>query len=173
MWRSTFVSETIFRRSIRLKQTDRACWTIQTHSDELNWPSRRTCQELNSLSFVCLMKSSTFGPGLSDLERKSATIFMVVEGRFFLTKWRSMLQHFIGSQNKNYIQSCTTGRGGSYLGTHLPLQRTRSCTTGAQLFEGRLVLNPGFFFLCSKASSRIIFSVIVGTSNHQLVYKKN
>ena len=43
----------------------------------------------------------------------------------------------------------------------------------AQLFEGRLALNPGFFFLSSKAFSRIIFSVIFGTSNHQLVDKKN
>ena len=31
----------IFRRSIRLKQTDRTCWRIQTHSDELNWKSWR------------------------------------------------------------------------------------------------------------------------------------
>ena len=36
MSRPTFVPETIFRRSIRLKRTDRTCWTIQTHSDELN-----------------------------------------------------------------------------------------------------------------------------------------
>ena len=36
MWTSTFVTETIFKRSIRLKQTDRTCWTIQTHSEELN-----------------------------------------------------------------------------------------------------------------------------------------
>ena len=47
-----------------------------------------------------------------------------------------------------------------------------------QLFEGRLALNPGLnnpglFFLCSKAFSRIIFSVIFRTSNHQLVDKKN
>ena len=35
MRRSTIVSETIFRRSIRLKQTA-AWWTTQTHSDELN-----------------------------------------------------------------------------------------------------------------------------------------
>ena len=34
--RSTFVLETIFRRSLHLKQTDRTCWTIQNHSDELN-----------------------------------------------------------------------------------------------------------------------------------------
>ena len=51
----------------------------------------------------------------------------------------------------------------------------------AQLFEGRLALNPGFkfnpgfFFLCSKAFFRIIFSVILRASNHQLVHvgKKN
>ena len=45
--------------------------------------------------------------------------------------------------------------------------------TRAQLFEGGLALNPGFFFLCSKAFSRIIFSVILRASNHHLVDKKN
>ena len=43
----------------------------------------------------------------------------------------------------------------------------------AQLFEGRLALNPGFSFLCSKAFSPIIFSVIFRTFNHQLIDKKN
>ena len=65
MWKSTFVPETIFRRSIRLEQTDRTCWTIQTHSDELNWARRRTFHEVNSISLVRLMKISTFGLGLS------------------------------------------------------------------------------------------------------------
>ena len=47
------------------------------------------------------------------------------------------------------------------------------------LFEDRLALNPGlnltlvFFFLCSKAFSRIIFSLIFTAPNHQLVDKKN
>ena len=36
-------------------------WTTQTHSDELNWARRQTFHELNSLSLVRLMKSSTFG----------------------------------------------------------------------------------------------------------------
>ena len=35
-------AETILRRSIRPKQTDRTSWTIQTHSDELNRARRRT-----------------------------------------------------------------------------------------------------------------------------------
>ena len=65
MWKSTFVPETIFRRSIRLEQTDRTCWTIQTHSDELNWARRRTFHEVNSISLVRLMKMSTFGLGLT------------------------------------------------------------------------------------------------------------
>ena len=38
----------------------------------------------------------------------------------------------------------------------------------AKLVEGRLALNPGFFFLCSKAFSGIILSVIVRASNRQL-----
>ena len=40
-------------------------------------------------------------------------------------------------------------------------------------FEGRLALNPGFFFLCSKAFSWIIFCAIFRAFNHQLVDKKN
>ena len=43
----------------------------------------------------------------------------------------------------------------------------------AELVEGRLALNPGFFFLCSKALPGIILSVIFRASNHQLVDKKN
>ena len=43
----------------------------------------------------------------------------------------------------------------------------------APLFEGRLALNPGFFSLCSKQFSRIIFSVIFGASSRQLVDKRN
>ena len=61
-WRS---SVTIFRRSIRLKQTDRTRWTIQAHTDELNWERRRNFHDLNSLSLIRLMKCSTFGLGLS------------------------------------------------------------------------------------------------------------
>ena len=63
MWRSVCPGEN-FRRSIRLEQSDRRCWTIQTHSKELNWASRRTFHEINSLRLVRLMKSSTFGLGL-------------------------------------------------------------------------------------------------------------
>ena len=39
--------------------------------------------------------------------------------------------------------------------------------TRAQLLEGRLALKPGFFFLCSKAFSRVISPVIFRASNHQ------
>ena len=42
IWRLTIVQETIVRRSIRLEGSDRTSWTIQTHSDELNWAKRRT-----------------------------------------------------------------------------------------------------------------------------------
>ena len=60
MWRS-IVPDTIFRCFIRLKQKDRTCWTIQTHSDGRNWARRRHFHELNSLSLVCLIKSLTLG----------------------------------------------------------------------------------------------------------------
>ena len=43
----------------------------------------------------------------------------------------------------------------------------------AELFEGRLALDLGFFFLCSKAFSCIIFCAIFRASNHQLVDNKN
>ena len=42
----------------------------------------------------------------------------------------------------------------------------------AQLFEGRLALNPDFFFLSSKAFSRKIFSVIFKAFNRQLLDKR-
>ena len=45
--------------------------------------------------------------------------------------------------------------------------------TRAQLFKGRLPLNPVFSFLCSKVFPQIIFSVIFRAFNHQLVDKKN
>ena len=50
--------------------------------------------------------------------------------------------------------------------------------TWAQLFEGRLALNPGLNLTqvsCSlvRKHSRIIFSVIFNESNHQLVDRKN
>ena len=83
MWRSTFVPETIFRRSIRLKKTDRTCRTIQTHSDELNWPRRRNFRELNSLSLARLTKSSTFGVGLKAL---MATVLLFFFWRICLRK---------------------------------------------------------------------------------------
>ena len=67
MWRSTFVPETIFRRSIRLKKTGGTCWTIQTHSDQLNWARCRNLRELNSLSLARVIKSSTFCLGLKAL----------------------------------------------------------------------------------------------------------
>ena len=53
------------------------------------------------------------------------------------------------------------------------LEKDNPDNSRAQLFEGRLALNPGFSFLCSKAFSRIIFSVIFRAFNHQLVDKKN
>ena len=39
----------VLRRSIRLKQTNRTCWT-QTRSDELRLARHRTFHELNSLA---------------------------------------------------------------------------------------------------------------------------
>ena len=60
MWRSTFFYlETIFRRSISLKQTNRTCCMSQTHSDELKWARCRTqFHELTSLISITKFGSS-------------------------------------------------------------------------------------------------------------------
>ena len=49
-----------------------------------------------------------------------------------------------------------------------------------QLFEGRLYstslrlnFNPGFFFFCSKAFSRVNFIILFRASTHQIIGKKN
>ena len=52
------------------------------------------------------------------------------------------------------------------------LHRCVHITPRALLFEAWLALHLGFFFLCAKAFSRIIFSVIFRASNHQLVDKR-
>ena len=44
--RCTFVHKTTDIRSVRLKQGDRTCWTIQTHSDELNWAKHQSFHDL-------------------------------------------------------------------------------------------------------------------------------
>ena len=44
--RCTFVHKTTDIRSVRLKQRDRTCWTIQTHSDELNWAKHQSFHDL-------------------------------------------------------------------------------------------------------------------------------
>ena len=91
MWRSTFLTETIFRLSIRSRQTDRGCWTIHTHSDERDWARRRTFHDLNSISLVRLMKSSTFGLGLSGfLEQLLSEFNMHNFTRSILKKNRSV-----------------------------------------------------------------------------------
>ena len=72
MWRSTFVPETISRRSIRLELTDRTCWKTQLLQTNLTGPGRLFFHELNSLSLVRLIKSSAFGIGLT---RYRVTVF--------------------------------------------------------------------------------------------------
>ena len=63
-FRSSPVKIDIPGDGLLLKQTERTCWTIQTHSEELNRARRQTFHELN---LVRLMKSSTFGLGLNDI----------------------------------------------------------------------------------------------------------
>ena len=67
MKRSTFDPETIFGRSSRLQQTEISSWSIQIQSDELNWVKRLSNHELNSLNLVRLVWSTTFGPGLRNM----------------------------------------------------------------------------------------------------------
>ena len=51
MQRSTFDPKAIFRRSIRLKQSRRTCWTIETHSDNLTEPDFELFMNLTDTKF--------------------------------------------------------------------------------------------------------------------------
>ena len=58
---------------------------IQTHSDEVNLGRRRTFHELNSLNLARLMKSSTFGLGLTLLrEDPNETLSKILLASFFI-----------------------------------------------------------------------------------------
>ena len=77
----------------------------------------------------------------------------------------SVLQILTLFQNKNVIFSHPFSDLASKIHSHFQ--------TWVQFFEVRLAFNPGFFFLCSKAFSHIIFSAMFRVSNHQLEDKKN
>ena len=76
----------------------------------------------------------------------------------------------LNNKNKAYLNFDKTGN------KHMQLV-LQNCW--AQMFEGRLVLNPGLnltrvsLFCVQKPFFRIIFSVIFRAFNHQLVDKKN
>ena len=64
------------------------------------------------------------------------------------------------------------------------VQKVDSAIQGIAIYPGpvvrtpvstnlRLNFNPGFFFLLSKALSRIIFFILFRVSNHQIVGKEN
>ena len=58
---------------------------IQTHSDEVNLGRRRTFHELNSLNLARLMKSSTFGLGITLLrEDPNETLSKILLASFFI-----------------------------------------------------------------------------------------
>ena len=58
---------------------------IQTHSDEVNLGRRRTFHELNSLNLARLMKSSTFGLGITLLrEDPNETLSKILLATFFI-----------------------------------------------------------------------------------------
>ena len=89
MSRPTFVPETIFRRSLRLKQTDRTCWTsIQTHSaTNLIRPDVELSMNF-SRSVVRLMKSSTFCPGLAFQFSCNPKLWFDIKMRKTLVFWK-------------------------------------------------------------------------------------
>ena len=75
-------------------ETDRTCWTIQTHSwDEINWAISRNFHEIDSLSLVRLMKSSTFGLGLRDKKNNNNK----AESFFLSWKWAAVKRKRIGT----------------------------------------------------------------------------
>ena len=58
---------------------------IQTHSDEVNLGRRRTFHELNSLNLARLMKSSTFGLGITLFrEDPNETLSKILLASFFI-----------------------------------------------------------------------------------------
>ena len=107
IWRSTFLTETIFRCSIRPKQTDRTSWTIQTHSDELKRARCRTFHEVNSLSLVRFLKSSTCGLGLRVLSSCSTIHYHITRSLNKCTwvDWTdNVLDSYLQSTNQ-YVHS--------------------------------------------------------------------
>ena len=103
MWRSTFVPETIFRRSIRLKQTDTTCWTIQTYSDELNWTRRGTFHELNSPNRVRLMKKFDVWPKPKAFWNELGAWSLWIGGGLFSLIWTLNFSNFTEQQMKRAI----------------------------------------------------------------------
>ena len=81
-------AETILGRSIPLKQTDRTSWTIQSHSDELNWARRPTFHELNSLCLDHLKQKVDVWPKQG--RTSYAPINCIVRGSF-MTR---LMHHF-------------------------------------------------------------------------------
>ena len=67
MWRSMFVTETIFRRSVSVwSRHIKRFWTIWSHSRKLKWARRRTFHQLHSLSLGSSHeKFDRFGIGLT------------------------------------------------------------------------------------------------------------
>ena len=146
MWRSTFVPETIFRRSLRLKQTDRRFWTIQTHSDELNWARSRTFHELNWLSLVLLMKSSSFGLGVIEAD---VQLFMNVTYYKFGSSHENFVVGLDLSHDKPIVHSGFNSAG------KIIYHRTFSNVSSIKQ-ETVALKNPWFFFALIE-NSRTLF----------------
>ena len=77
--------------------------------------------------------------------------------------------------NKERSERCTIGESWLILCFYYII---RFCHQGPVVrrpisAQPRVKFNRGFFFCCSKAFSRTIFSVILRASNHQLFDKKN
>ena len=105
-------------------------------------------------------------------QMKYANVLLLPQRRIqsFLRPWLELLHQGTGLDIPSYLYKQVKG---------LQFTSKRGYVTWAQLFEGRLALNPGakfnpsFTLLCSKAFSRIIFCAIFRASNLQLVDKKN
>ena len=82
------MKSSLFMGDVFKCNADRTCWMIQTYSaDEVDLDRRRTFHEINSLNLARLMKSSTFGLGLTLLrEDPNETLFKILLASFFILR---------------------------------------------------------------------------------------
>ena len=92
-----------------------------------------------------LLRRSVHGRSISEISIETFTIFL------------------------GYVTTIFTRKLGVPVEFHVPGPVVRTPVSA----NPRLNFNPGFVFFLSKALPRIIFSILFGVSNHQILGKKN